>query len=352
MQIECSYNALFDGGWDVHAVRSAVSAARRAVVVSHTNADGDAVGSLLGMCRLLHNAGVPEVTPMLPDGCPNDLIWLPNTGIILSGKTQLDDCRKAIAAADFVVGVDISGLERTGCLAEPLRASQGFRMLVDHHLNPARNEFSIVVSEPEISSACELVYWLMQSSFGSQIFDRDSATCLYTGLCTDTGNFSFSNDRQSLYLAAANLLTFGIDPMWINRSIKNVFTVPRFKFFAYAMAHRLTVYPQQQVALMVLTDKDMSDAGVESHELTGLINEVMKLKDIDCGILIREEHRSNGGELKIRLSLRSKEHYDVNLLAGELFGGGGHKRAAGATSTVSLEETVKIVKQKLHLEDC
>jgi phosphoesterase RecJ-like protein len=71
----------------------------------------------------------------------------------------------------------------------------------------------------------------------------------------------------------------------------------------------------------------------------------MKLKAIDCAILVREE------EGKVRLSLRSKAHYDVNKLASELFGGGGHKRAAGATSTVNLQETVRIVKQKLNLED-
>ena len=351
MQIDCTYKAFFEGGWDTGEVRTTICGAHKAVVVAHTNADGDAVGSLLGMCSLLRNAGVAEVTPMLPDGCPDDLIWLPHTDTILSGQSCHEACCTAINRADLVVGVDISGLERTGCLADCLRSSKGARMLVDHHMCPHRDEFLLVVSEPEISSACELVYWLMMSTFGSQIFDRDAATCLYTGLCTDTGNFSFSNNRQSLYLAAADLLTFGIDPMWINRSIKNVFTVPRLRFFGSAIAHRLTVYPQQQVALMVLTDKEMSEAGVVSHELTGLINEVMKLRDIDCGILIREESCSNG-DFKTRLSLRSKEHYDVNLLAGELFGGGGHKRAAGATSTKSLEETVMIVKQKLHLEDC
>jgi phosphoesterase RecJ-like protein len=137
--------------------------------------------------------------------------------------------------------------------------------------------------------------------------------------------------------------------MYINRSIKNVFSEARLRFFGYAMAHRLTVYEGPQVALMVLTAKEIADGGVESSELTGLINEVMKLRSIDCGILVREETTCAGS--RVRLSLRSKERYDVNLLASEMFGGGGHKRAAGATSTVTLAETVKIVKQRLNLED-
>ena len=347
MQIERKYTVGFDTEWDLAAVRGALSAARRTVLVAHTNADGDAVGALTGMYALLTNlAAGCSVTMMLPDGVPDDLAWLPNTDKTLSGKTQAEACRQAIAEADLVVGLDISGFSRTGLLEPWLRGATARKLLVDHHESPDREAFDTVVSEPEASSTCELVYWLMRETFGPAVFTTAAATSLFTGLCTDTGTFSYSNDRASLYLAAADLLRYGINPMGINQSIKNVFTVPRLRFFGYAMAHRLTVYERQRVALMVLTAKDMADAHVESHELTGLINEVMKLHDVDCAILVREE------EGKVRLSLRSKVQYDVNLLAGEMFGGGGHRRAAGATSTVSLEETVNIVKKKLQLEDC
>ena len=345
MQIGRNYNVGFDSEWDLGALRAALEGVRRAVLVAHTNADGDAVGAVTGMTSLLTQAGIAEVTPLLPDGVPDDLDWLPGADRILGGRTDGDACRQAIAEADLIVGLDISSFSRTGTLEEALRAAKTRKILVDHHINPEREAFDVVVSEPEVSSTCELVYWLMHELYGDGIFSLEAATSLYTGLCTDTGTFSFSNDRTSLYLAAADLLAFGIDPMAINRSIKNVFTEARLHFFGFAIAHRLTVYADRQVALMVLTANDMREGGVESHELTGLINEVMKLKAIDCGILVREE------EGKVRLSLRSKAHYDVNQLASELFGGGGHKRAAGATSTVNLQETVRIVKQKLNLED-
>lgn len=332
-----------DGGWDRAAVERTLRAARHVVLVAHKNADGDAVGSLLGMAHLLRTATGAEVTPLLPDGCPDDLIWLPGTDRILDGQTQGDACRTAIAAADLVIGLDISGLDRTGCLAEPLGLSQAPRMLVDHHIGPDRDAFALVVSESEVSSTCELVYWLMQSVFGDSIFSRDAATCLYTGICTDTDTFSYSNDRPGVYLAAAALLAFGIDPMDINRQIKNVFTEQRLRFFGHALADLTTVYPQQEVALMVITAQDMRDFGVESAELTGLINEVMKLKAVDCGILVREE------EGRTRVSMRSKVHYDVAALTAELFDGGGHRRAAGATSTLPLAPTVEAIKQQLAL---
>ena len=349
MQIERKYTVGFDSEWDVAAVRDAVRGARRAVLVAHTNADGDAVGALTGMYQLLRQVGVATVTPLLPDGVPDELAWVPCADAVVDGETRADRCREAIGAADLIIGLDISGFGRTGRLESWLRESPARKLLVDHHEQPERGSFDTVVSEPSASSTCELVYWLMREAFGSEVFTAGAAESLYTGICTDTGTLSYSNERQSVYLAIAELLQYGVDPMRVNRSIKNVFSEERLRFFGYAMAHRLTVYEGPQVALMVLTARDMADGGVQSAEMTGLINEVMKLKSIDCGILVREETTCAGS--KVRLSMRSKERYDVNLLAAEMFGGGGHKRAAGATSTASLEETVKIVKQRLNLED-
>lgn len=346
MQIEYSNTATFGHGWDPAALRDALLAARRIALVAHTHADGDAVGSVLGMYHLLRKATRAEITPLLPDGVPDELVWLPGTNMIVSGKSQSAVCRCAMAAADLIVGLDISTPDRTGSLSEALTKSAARKMVIDHHENSGHcldADGELLVSEPEVSSTCELVYWAMQSAFGDGIFTREAATCLYAGMCTDTGTFSYSNDRPSLYLAAANLLAFGIDPMDINRQIKNVFTVQRLKFFGHAMDELLTVYPAQEVALVVIRADEMKSYGVDSPELTGLINEVMKLRDIDCGILVREE------EDKVRLSLRSKKNYDVNRLAADLFGGGGHKRAAGATSTLSLDETVAKVKHKLKL---
>lgn len=350
MTIECRHTVEFTSLCNEKGIREAFLAARHVVLVAHTNADGDAVGSLLGMRYLLtevyrHEGTEATVTVLLPDGCPDELAWMHGSNNIVNGRTDVEVCRTAIAEADLIVAMDISGFNRTGSLEPILRASAAEKMLVDHHEDPEQEPFSLIVSEPEASSTCELVYWLMREAFGFEVFSTEAAACLYTGMCTDTGTFSYSNTHPSLYLAVTDLLAFGIDPMAINRQIKNVFTEARLRFFGFAMAHRLTVYTARRVALMVLTARDMEDGGVESSELTGLINEVMRLQAIDCGILVREEKG------KVRLSLRSKETYDVNRLAHEVFGGGGHQRAAGATSTVSLDKTVAIIKQKLKLED-
>lgn len=344
MTIEVQYKAAFDSRWDIGAVRRAFAEARHVVLVAHQNADGDAVGSLLGMWHLLRQAVSAEVTPLLPDGVPGDLDWLPGADAIVSGKADEARCAAAIDGADLIVCLDLNTIERTGRLADRLHAAKAAFMQVDHHErgeDGQNSDWKVAVVEPEASSACELVYWLMREAYGEGIFSAEAATCLYTGICTDTGTFSYSNDRQSVYLAAAGLLAHGIDPMRINRQIKNVFTEERLRFFGHAMADLLEVYPERQVALVVLTEAEMKAYGVESADITGLINEVMKLRTVDCGILVREE-----GE-KVRLSLRSKERYDVNLMARGLFGGGGHKRAAGATAYATLQEVVDKIKREV-----
>lgn len=341
MKIECYSTVDFVDGWDKEALKQLLGNARSIVMTAHTNADGDAVGSLTAMYAILSHVSTAKLTPMLPDGCPDDLLWLPHTDVILNGKTEIEQCRKAIAEADLIVCMDLSTLDRTGVLADSLRAAKAPRILFDHHINPDRESFELVVSDPEISSTCELIFWSISATYGQKAIAPDAAKSLFTGLCTDTGTFSYSNRQKSLYLAAAELSQMGIDPMDISRQIKNVFTVNRLKFFGHAMSELLEVYPEQEAALMVIRKEDMERYGVESSELTGLINEVMKLHMVDCAVLVREE------DDRVRLSLRSKCHTDVNQLAGRLFDGGGHERAAGATSHLSLNETVEKVKEAL-----
>ena len=341
MQITANNEVHFDRGWDCLQAKQTLLAARHIVLVAHLHADGDAVGALTGLTALLRQVSSAEVTPMLPDGCPDELDWVPGADAIANGTTDTDACLSAIARADLVILLDLNTFTRTGPLAGALQQCQAKRMLIDHHLAPSIDLFDLAVSEPDISSTCELVYWLMSTTFGDEIFTTDAATSLYTGICTDTGTFSYSNDRTSLYLATAGLLRSGIDPADINRRIRNVFSEPRLRFFGHAADRLLTVYPDRQTALMVIPYSQMQAYGVDSAELSGLVNEVMKLRDIDCAVLIREERDG-----LVRLSLRSKSSLDVSRIASDLFGGGGHTHAAGATSTLSLADTVAAVKRR------
>ncbi|MBR1798286.1 MAG: DHH family phosphoesterase [Bacteroidales bacterium] len=331
-----------DGLEHLSTIGALLSASQRTVVVAHQNADGDAVGSVVAWTSMLRRHTAAQIDPLLPDGCPSDLDWLPLAADIVDGSAQPDEAATLLAEADVVVCSDFNTLSRTGCLQEALATTKAKKILIDHHRNPEVAAFDIVVSDHTISSACELGYWVMRAIYGCNGFDTEAAMALYTGMRTDTGGMAFSNGQPSLYLATAHLVQCGIDASEINRNIANVFSPNRMRFWGYAMKDLLEIDSESGTALLPVSLSDMEAYGMTPAELTGLINDVMRIKDVECAVLVREE------ETRVRLSYRSKTTVNVDEMARALFAeAGGHLHAAGATSTLPFADTVAEVRNQL-----
>ena len=272
-----------------------VGGATKIVIVSHRNSDGDAVGSSLGMWHLLRALG-REATVMLPDGCPETFRWMPASDLVLNGTTLEDIVKNAECK----------------------------KVLIDHHEGPEKDKFDIVFSFPDISSTCELCYWLINSGWGDDHVSREVAICLFTGIRTDTGGFKYSCSQPSLYEAVPVLIGKEIDPDRLNHYIFDDFSEQRLRFFAFAIEHRLRVFHEQQFAYIYITRGDMLHWGMRPEDVEGLVNYTLKMKDIEVGVLIREE------ETRTKLSFRAKFHTNVEEVARNHFNGGGHIKAAGA----------------------
>lgn len=314
------------------------------VLLSHMNADGDACGSLLGMALQLDQAApnAVSISPILPNGCPRNFRWLPDSQRILSGESQRLLCEQRIAEADLIICLDFNCASRTDFLQDALLNSQAHKILVDHHHNPAEQEFQLLFSDPDISSTCEYVVWLSQALWGNQYFNANVARCLYTGLRTDTGGFAFSCSQPSCFEAAALLVSYDIQPADIHNNIVNTFTFDRMRFYGFAINQRLQVYPSKQTALFAFSLDDQRQFGVGGEDMEGLVNYTLMMADIHTGALLREE------EGRTKVSLRSKDG-NVNVLAQQL-GGGGHTKAAGATCYMSFSDTLQRVRQLLGVE--
>lgn len=324
------------------AIRQRIAEARNIVLVSHMNADGDACGSLLGLTLQLDKAATKalSVTPILPNGCPKNFTWLPGSERILSGDTNREGCEKAMTQADLIIGCDLNAASRIDFLQDALINAQAFKILFDHHHNPATDQFDIIVSDPDISSTCELVVWLSQALWDGKLLDANSARCLYTGLKTDTGGFAFSCSQPSCFEAAAVLVQFDIEPADIHNRIINTFSYNRMQFYGFAINERLQIFPEQKVAMFAFSLEDQRRFGVGGEDMEGLVNYTLMMKDIEVGALLREEAS------RTKVSFRAKTTVDVNALAREL-GGGGHTKAAGATCLTGLDEAMKVVKDLL-----
>lgn len=326
----------------IAAIRNRIAEAQHIVLISHMNADGDACGSLLGLTIQIEKAATKalSVTPMLPNGCPRNFEWMPRSGSILSGDADRQGCEKAMAEADLIICADLNQAARIDFLQDGLLNAQAFKILIDHHHNPATDQFDIIVSDPSISSTCELVVWLSQELWGDRLMDADVATCLYTGLRTDTGGFAFSCSQPSCFEAAAKLVEYDINPAEIHNRIMNTFSFNRMQFYGFAINERLQIFPEQRTALFAFSLADQQRFGVGGEDMEGLVNYTLMMKEIEVGALLREE------PTRTKVSFRAKKAVDVNALAQQI-GGGGHTKAAGATCQSALDEALKVVKELL-----
>ena len=325
--------------------RQMLAAAKHVLILSHMHPDGDAVGSSLGLTHLLHrHCPHLDVATLLPNDCPASYLFLEGSDRLLSGESHPAACREAFGRADLIIGVDFNNTPRVGCLQELLTASQAAKVLIDHHPQPETGEFDLVCSHPELSSASELVYWVARAAWGEGCLDVASARCLYAGISSDTGSFAFSNERPSVYEAAAHMVALPIQAADIYNRTFNNYSVSRMQFFAFCLNERMRIFAQQHFAYIYISMADQARFGTHDADTEGFVNAVMKMDQIQVGALVKEQPD------RIRISLRSKQDFDVNAYARKHFEGGGHVKAAGATSYKSLTETVEYLEQTMLSE--
>ena len=308
---------------------------KKVVILSHTNPDGDAIGSSLAMAEVLKGLG-HTVNCILPNRFPYYLKWMPKSDeLIIHAQDKLGVSQSVIEAAEVVICADMSSLSRLEALTDIIAANTtAKRILVDHHLNPS-SEFDLVFSSPESSSTAYLVYAILKAAYGCEVFNETIATLLYVGMITDTGNFAFSNINPALFRAAADLLETGIDVPTIYNNVYNSFTEGRARLFGYVINRKMKTLLKGTVAYLSLTEDEMRKFWFQQGDSEGFVNYPLSIKKVKMSAMFSEQQ---GGF--IRVSLRSHGSVDVNTFARRYFNGGGHHNAAGGKSFMNMEDTI------------
>ena len=306
----------------------------RIVILSHTNPDGDAVGSSLAWAEVLRVRG-HEVTCVVPNKFPYFLDWMPGIDEVVVFKTDTEGrAVKAIAEADVLFCLDFNAVSRLEILSETIQGNTtARRVLIDHHLQPDEG-FDIVFSHPESSSTCFLVYCLVEAMYGTGAITRRMGELLYVGMMTDTGNFAFSHLTPELFRAVAVLLEKGISIPEIHNSVYNAYTEGRARLFGYAINRKMALIEDGTVAYMSLLESEMRRFQFQQGDSEGFVNYALTIKKVKMSAMFLAHRKF------IRISLRSRGDVDVNLFARKYFNGGGHKNAAGGKSFLSMEETI------------
>lgn len=325
----------------IDKVQELIYDAERIVIVSHLSPDGDAVGSSLGLYHFLHEIE-KEAVVIFPDSYPDFLSWMPAVDKTLTYSLQKEAADIALSDSDLIISVDFNTPNRIGAMQEAFLNSKAKKILIDHHLNPEPNVWDLVISYPQMPSSCEMVFRVICRVGHAADITKQCAECLYTGMMTDTGSFSFNSNNAEMYYIIGELLKKGIDKDEIHRNVYNTYTVDRMRLMGYILAEKMQIFPEQKASLMTLTLEEQEKFNFKKGDAEGLVNLPLSIKGIIFSVFMKEDKD------KIKISLRSQGKFPVNEVSSKYFNGGGHLNAAGGESYKSMEETIKIFDEVLN----
>ena len=304
----------------------AVAAARQVVVSCHVNPDGDALGSALGLHLALTRAGRASVVSF------SEPFTVAPHYRFLPGVDQLTPPAEVPRDADLLICFDTAAPDRLGTLADAFAGARR-TIVVDHHAtNLGFGDINLI--DPDVPASVVLVRELLRH-LGLPL-DRDVATCLYTGLVTDTGRFQYQATSPATHLLAAELLEAGVEQYEVSKAVFETNSVGYLRLLADSLG-RLRQVPEASLVWTSVSRADLAAHGVDMDETESLIDVVRTDAASDVAAVFKEQE---DGAWKG--SLRSKGGADVSRVAARL-GGGGHRYAAGFTSQFGLEATVKAV---------
>ena len=315
--------------------------ADKIVIVSHVSPDGDAIGSSLGLWHFL-NSQDKNVHVIVPNAFPDFLKWMPGAKEVIQYNRYKEFADKLIMEADVICCLDFNVLSRIDEMEEIVRVSPGRKMIVDHHLYPG--DFArIVISHPQISSTSELVFRLICQLGNFSDITKEAAECIYTGMMTDTGGFTYNSNDREIYLIIGELLSKGIDKDEIYRNVFNTHSEGRLRLMGYVLYEKMQVFPQFNAALITLTREEQKKFQYKKGDTEGFVNMPLSMKGICFSVFLREDTEKD----MIKVSLRSVGTFPCNEVAAEFFGGGGHLNASGGEFYGPIEDAIALFKQAL-----
>ena len=319
-----------------------ISTAQSVLVVCHKSPDGDAIGSSLGMAEYLRLRG-KDVTVVVPDQYPDFLHWLPNSEKIVRYDKHPGKCDMLFKIADLIVCLDFNTPSRVEDMEPALVSSPARKILIDHHLKPDVDA-DLVISQPEASSASELVFRVVWQLGGFPELGKAFAIPVYCGMMTDTGGFTFNSTRPEIFFIIGELLTKHIDKDKIYRNVYHNYSYDRIRLMGYVMYEKLVYLPEYHASYYAITRDEQKRFNFIKGDAEGLVNIPQQIKGLKLSISLREDTETPN---LVWVSLRSVDDFPCNLVAERFFNGGGHLNASGGRLNCSIDEAVEIARQAI-----
>ncbi len=341
----------------VEGVRQLIEPAKNVVILTHMSPDGDAMGSALALYWWLQASKNAQV--IVPNAFPDFFDWMPGADRILICENDVPKAQQCINDADLIICADFNEPKRIGQLGQMALEATCPKILIDHHLFPS--DFAdVTISYSDSPSASELVYRMLYQ-LGVKDLSLEMATCIYTGMMTDTGNFAFNSNHAEMYLIVAQLVALGVDKDAVYNHIFNAHTEGRMRLVGYCLNNKMRIFPERHAALIYVSGKELYRFNFKTGDAEGIVNMPMQIKNVYYSVFMREDkvaewekERANGSKTKIKISMRSQGDRPVNTFCHDIYNGGGHKNASGGEYYGTLTEAVNLFLQnyeKYFLQD-
>ncbi len=301
------------------------------VITGHINPDGDCLGSSLAVFMFLRKYGLQPVF-FLPNDFPEFLNWLPFSSEIQIFDKENTNHIKIIDEAEILFVIDYNDTKRVGNIGEFIEKSKAYKIMLDHHLEPAYF-CDLTISDINVSSAAEITYSFLKQ-INPEFIDIDIAEAIMTGIIMDTGIFNFNSSNPETFILMAELLKIGADKQKIIHFVYNTSSESKLRMMGYVLNQKIKINYDKKTAVFSLSKSELNQFNYKPGDTEGFVNIPLTIKGVKFSIFFMESDNN------IKVSLRSIGDFDVNEFARKHYKGGGHKNAAGGKSYKSMNSTL------------
>lgn len=319
---------------EIQDINSLLATPKTITVVSHRNPDGDAIGSSLALVGILNKMG-HKAQYISPNSIPDYLCWLTQNKDIIIAEEEVERATEAFSKSDIIFTLDFNALHRTGEITQEIleKISSTF-IMIDHHQMP--DDYSkYTFSDVNYGSTCEMIYDFIIALDQKHQIDKEIATCIYTGIVTDSGSFKFPKTTANTHRCVAYLIEQGIENTNIHSTLFDNGNYDRLQLLGRALQNMILL-PEYNASYITLSQDELDLFKYKKGDTEGIVNYGLNIKGINRTAIFIE----NKEDKMIKISFRSKGDVDVNTFSRNHFEGGGHKNAAGGKSFLSLKDTV------------
>ncbi len=319
---------------DIDLLQDLLAKPKKIAIIPHRSPDGDAMGSTLGLYHFLIKLNHTPVI-IIPNDFPDFLSWLPASDKVLVYENDKNNVAKILQEQELIFTLDFNALHRTGELENILNKLSVPFVMIDHHQAPD-DYATVTYSDTSFGSTCEMVYNFIEFLDKKSLIDKTIATCLYTGILTDSGGFKFPKTTGRTHRIVAEFIDIGVQNTEIPNLLFDNNSLNRLQLLGRSLQN-MKVLPTFKTAYTTLSQKELNEFYYEKGDTEGNVNYALSIKGIIFAAIFIEHRDEN----IIKISFRSQGDFDVNQFAREHFNGGGHINAAGGKSNDTLENTIK-----------